>query len=136
MMLDAGPSSDDAAFTVHALIDREEVLAVKRYLVRPSEKPAKRVEFVGDFLAEDITFATHLPQSIRAMFDGRLLAVVGSNVATAGLWEWFAPGRALEEHIVETEIGEDGRVFRLLSNNGAALCETGQIVPAPIRERE
>lgn len=132
-MLDVGPANEPGAFTVHALLEPEGdgPLVVKRYLVRPASPPAKRVEPAGDFLSADVMFATHLPQSISGTFDGRLLAVVGGNFATTGLWEWFGPGLVSEETIVATDCDEDGRVFRVVVGDGAALAGTGQLVLAP-----
>lgn len=131
-MLDVGPADGPGTFAVYALSCDAEPLRVQRYVVDPAQKRAKRCVADGAFFAEDIAFASHLPQSLCATFDGRLLAVVGGMLAVSGLWEWFGPGMASEEKIVEAEFS-DGRVFRVLSGNGAALTEAGQIVPAPRR---
>lgn len=132
-MLDVGPATEAGAFAVHALLEPtgDGPLVVRRYLVRPSAPRAKRVENAGDYLAEDISFATHLPQSICGASDGRLLAVVGGNFATSGLWEWFGPGLVTEDTIVVTDADEDGRVYRVIVGDGAVLSGTGQLVLAP-----
>ena len=61
--------------------------------------------------------------------------MVGGNFAQSGLWEWFGPGLLTEESIVEVPAGSDGRLFRAMPGNGAALREEGAIVLAPVRAK-
>ena len=129
VMLDVGPCELDGAFAVATLTaSDEESVVLRRSIIRPAAARSKRVEAAGEYTAEDVMFDTFFARSIALGFDGRVSAVVGSNVATSGLWAWSAPGKAKKSNLVECEGGEDGRVFRVVHGHGAVLTECGEIV--------
>lgn len=129
LMLDVGPCELDGAFAALTLtIDEDEQPVLRRYIVRPTAARTRRFELAGEYRAEDVMFATFLPRSIALTFDGRVVAVVGGNVATSGVWTWSAPGRAKKSNLVACDAGEDGRLFRVAHGHGAVLTESGEIV--------